>query len=527
MKRTITAVISMMVAMLLILGGCGTTQPQPNNKETLTIGFGASLENYNPTNGYETRASMIGLTYETLFVYDNGEIKPHLVDTFSWNESNTVLTLNLKHDIKFHDGEDFNASAVVKNLEWMKANPMYGWIMGLSSMEEINEIDDYTVTITYKNAYYAALQDLSLPVHTAIVSPRMLDLENPGVMNGTSGTGPFVYTEYENNIASFEKNNSYWGEVPQFEQIDVKYIPDANVRQMALKNNDIDVIFGSSWVSYDNYSDAIKDANVKGQTSEETIKTRYLSVNAQNPILADTEVRKAVSYAIDIDAITKGLLQDLEDPATSILSKNLPYCNIQPNTNYFKDNLLATDLLSGSGWKDDNGDGIVEKDGNNLTLRLIYPQELSLNKEIVEVLKSQLSEVGIDVKIEPKEYMLWGKAFMDGDYDLSLVITNGLPYDPQNTINPMLQGAFGEYVSINALNNGSEFFAFGKELNTYNDKDIIEKNYENIINFLMDHYIDIPLTAQKEIILYNTEKIDNYIFGGTANLFYPQNIILQ
>lgn len=521
--KKFTLILSLILVATISFSGC-SKQEESNDNKTLTIGFGEALENYNPSNGYETRGSMIGISYETLFIYDDGEVKPNLVETYEWSDNHTELTLHLKENIIFHDGEEFNAQAVVKNLEWMKSNPMYGWIAGLSSIKNVKDIDMYTVSVTYSTPYYAALQDLSLPVHTAIVSPNMLDINNLGVMNGTSGTGPYIYTGYENNIASFKKNDNYWGNQPQFEQINVQYIPDANVRQMALKNGEIDIIFSSSWISYDNYVEAMKEKNITGKTSGQTIKTRYLSINAQNTILNDVNMRKALASGIDNETIAKGLLQNLEKPSTSILSQELPYCDIHVETTFKKDNENALLILKNEGWTDKNADGILEKDGVNLQLNLIYPQELALNKEIAEVLKAQLGEIGIDITLIPKEYMLWGKAFMDGEYDLSLVATNGLPYDPQNTINPMLQGSFGEFGSIKALNNGNIFFQLGQQINTSYHKEFIQENYEKILNFLMTNYIDIPLTAQKEMIIFNTQKVTDYNFGGTANLFYPENI---
>jgi ABC-type transport system substrate-binding protein len=222
-KRFLAALFAAILAALGAFSGALAE----GSARTLTIGFGHALENYAPTTAYETKSTMANLAYETIVQYENGEIVPCLAESWAWNGDGTVLTLNVRKGVKFHDGEPLDAEAMAKNLRWANANPLYGFFKGISLIERVDVIDAYTLTVTYPSLYYAALQDLSSPVQMGIVSPAMLDMEKLDSMNGTAGTGPYAYDHYdtEKDAAIFRKNAEYWGGDAKYDEVIVRNIP--------------------------------------------------------------------------------------------------------------------------------------------------------------------------------------------------------------------------------------------------------------------------------------------------------------
>src|SRR3712207_8390812 len=92
------------------------------------------------------------------------------------------------------------------------------------------------------------------------------------------------------------------------------------------------MILGTNNLSYDSYNTLQKDKNFTGKTSETIIQTRYVGINSDIAPFNDISVRKAVNHAINTDSIIKNILSGVEQKATSILDKNLPYCNVDTDT---------------------------------------------------------------------------------------------------------------------------------------------------------------------------------------------------
>lgn len=76
-------------------------------------------------------------------------------------------------------------------------------------------------------------------------------------MNGVVGTGPYVYEEIvDGDYVRFVRNENYWGEQPYYDEVIVKYIPDASARLQALQSGEIDLIYGSALLTWDDYQQA-------------------------------------------------------------------------------------------------------------------------------------------------------------------------------------------------------------------------------------------------------------------------------
>ena len=136
MKKKLSLLLSAALCICLMMAGCGVTQTVPetgdnvsntDTKQSKTLTFAAASETtmLSPLymGSFNHQTSM--LVYETLLKYEDGEVKGNLAENFSFNDDGTVLTLNLRQDVTFHDGEPFNAEAVKANLEFNQTNPSY------------------------------------------------------------------------------------------------------------------------------------------------------------------------------------------------------------------------------------------------------------------------------------------------------------------------------------------------------------------------------------------------------------------
>ena len=202
-----------------------------------------------------------------------------------------------------------------QDFEFAHPNPNFSNISAAAKVESIEVVDEYTVTFHYPNPYFAYLMDFCYPETMVLVSPAVLEEGNYQSMNGVVGTGPYVYEEIvDGDYVRFVRNENYWGEQPYYDEVIVKYIPDASARLQALQSGEIDLIYGSALLTWDDYQQATSLPNIAGAVAESDSKTRNLVLNASG-VLSDLRVREAVAYAIDKETLSEGLTYGEETPA--------------------------------------------------------------------------------------------------------------------------------------------------------------------------------------------------------------------
>ena len=256
------------------LAGCGGNETPSTSQESspsqtaeepkiLTTAVSAELNTLYPLNMDVQNNIGTKLCYEGLVNYENGEIVPCLAESWEFSDDGKALTFHLKEGVTFHDGTPFNAEAVKTDFEFAHPNPNFSNISAAAKLESIEVVDEYTVTFRYPNAYFAYLMDFCYPETMVLVSPAVLEEGNYQSMNGVVGTGPYVYEEIvDGDYVRFVRNENYWGEQPYYDEVIVKYIPDASARLQALQSGEIDLIYGSALLTWDDYQQATSLPNI-------------------------------------------------------------------------------------------------------------------------------------------------------------------------------------------------------------------------------------------------------------------------
>lgn len=535
MKKKISLFLSAVLCICLMLAGCGATpavSESENNTgntdtaqdKTLTFAAASETTMLSPLymGSFNHQTSM--LVYETLLKYESGEVKGNLAEDFSFNEDGTVLTLNLRQNVTFHDGEPFNAEAVKANLEFDQTNPSSMALKAITDMVSVEATDEYTVTITYSHPYYAYLYDFCWPDVMSMVSPKMIVPGDFQTVQGVVGTGPYTYAEYvQGKYTRFERNENYWGEKPYYDEIIDKYIPDSTSRLQALKTGEIDMIFGGSLLSYEDYQQAIAINGFDGLIADMGTRARDITLNASSEKLQDVNVRQAIAYAIDKTAISDGLAYGYEPIAVMPFPEGTPYTDFDLNTNYSFDQDKANALLDEAGWSMGTN-GVREKAGTPLSILLTVDASFdALNMPIATLIKSQLAEVGFEVNIKSQEQMEWYSGYMAGEFDMTFWPTQYEYASPHCFFTPMSMMT-PQTASLSKVSDAQEFFDNITAVTQTDNPDEVQKIYNYLINYDLDNAIDIPLTYSKDMIVFNSNKIAGYTFDGAPCFFNPLNI---
>jgi peptide/nickel transport system substrate-binding protein len=439
MKKMFKKLIVVMLCFLVFAGifaGCAAPQegaetpgPEPSVPQQVVAGLGRDPgEMY----GYGAHPPLTRVLEPLIFQDLELGLKPGLAARWEASEDGLTWDIFLQEGVKFHDGTPFNAEAVVHNLKRLTK----GWPGRFGEVETIEAVGEFQVEVIHSEPYAPFLYSLAW-AGAAMISPAVVDAE--GNVAEPMGTGPFMKESWApGEEMVLVRNADYWGGTPILERITLKYIPDPTTRMMALEAGEIDMIIDTGGVLPEQVPTLRKNEQIEVLTIEGAVP-HYMTLNTQKAPLNDVQVRQAVMYALDPQSIIKYALEGFGRTMTSVI----PYSEkgwMHSETLYpFNDPDRAKELLQKAGWEDRNGDGILEKDGQECRVKFLLSSALVGRwpyQPIAEIVQAQLADVGIEVKIEVVETGLWKETLQKGEADLSIRPWAGI--SPQSRLHEWL-----------------------------------------------------------------------------------------
>lgn len=345
------------------------------------------------------------LIYSSLFILnDNLELEPELATEYQLSPDGLIYTIPLRHDVTWHDGQPFTAEDVVFTIRSIQT-PDYGSPLAASFQGvQVEAVDDYTVRFTLTQPYAPFLTNLTIgiaPRHVwESIPPKNAPLTDQ--MLRPVGTGPFKFSEITTRRRTGEvttykllRNDNYFGQRPLLDGITFIFFPTQEETTQALISGQADGV--NSLPLSD--KDAVESRN--------SLKIHRLTLpqydglffnEIKNDRLGDSGVRAALSQAVDRERIINEARHGEANPL------HLPF----PLTKYnldeeFDDPVfdpeLARQNLEEAGWKDEDGDGIREKDGRRLELT-ITTTDLPEYIRTTEIIQEGWQEIGVSVALE-------------------------------------------------------------------------------------------------------------------------------
>jgi peptide/nickel transport system substrate-binding protein len=369
---------------------------------------------------------------ETLVGRTQGKvgIEPLLAEKWTANENSTEWTFNLRQGVKFHDGTDFNADAVVFNFQRM-ADPnfehgyrdqgktyqifsdIFGGFVGTegSAWKSVEKVDDATVKFTL-NRPFPLLPQVFSSSYFGISSPDAV--KKAGAKYGTPdggavGTGAFKFESWTpgQNII-LVRNDEYWGEKAKMPGAVIRFIPDGSARLAELQAGAIDF---SQNLPPDARETLKGDANLQ-DVQVEPFNIAYIAMNLNSKPLDNPKVRQAIAHAIDKQEILEGFYGNVGTVATSFLPEGLAWARTDDTEAYAYDPERAKALLAEAGYPD-GFDTMTLSDGTQAALEFWYMPVsrpyFPTPQPVAEAFAAQLADVGIKVELKTED---WG-AYLD------------------------------------------------------------------------------------------------------------------
>lgn len=486
----------------VLLAGCGANDPGNGPdaaNQTLTVGIAIDVGDLNP-HTYAARMFAQDMVYDGLLTYQNGEITPALAESWEESADGTQITFTLRKGVKFSDGTEFTSANVVRNFDAIMANKdRHAWLGLIKHMTGYSAPDESTFVVTLDEPYYPAVQEF-----THIRPLRVLGDAGFPEGDDTSesiatpvGTGMWMLEDYvEGEQVTFVRNDNYWGDKPKLAKVILRVIPNTDTAVSSLEAGEVDMILDtrqSSSMTGDQFT--YLQENGFGTVVSEPMMSRIVVYNTQHGALQDLRVRQAMNHGVDRQLLATSVYGDLEPLAESLFPASMPYCDITYRTTWTYDVDKAKALLDEAGWKLPEGSSVREKDGQKLSLTFYYNGADVAFATMGQILQSAYARIGIELNLQGEEEKATIDRWRSGDFDLVIISSWGLPYDPHSTLGILRQDAGLFYNARLGIDNYQEVIDKFESILTETDEQARAQEYAEILNTLQDEAFYLPLSG--------------------------------
>lgn len=483
-----------LVMVLLFLAGCSTGDKNTSTEtgevkasdaeDTLIVARLSDAESLDHQFMSTINAASIthGKIYEGLVGRDkNAELQPLLAE--SWEQlEDTVWEFKLRQDVKFHDGTEFTAEAVKATFDRL-LDPEVGSPRAgvLAMVEEVKIVEEHTVQFHLTEPYSPLLSILASH-EGGILNPKSIEEYSGEAIREPNGTGPFTFESWTpGKEIILNRNEEYWGTPAKVGRVEFKVIPEETTRTSMVETGEAHIAEPLSIAQFD----AVNASQNSEVYQSEGFGTEYITFNVSKEPFNDVRVRKAIAHAIEMDAIRKGVYNNVGGEANSLLgSKVFGYHDgLEP----YEYNLAeAKRLLSEAGYAD------------GLEIKLTTMD----NKErinLAEVVQSQLKGIGIKVNIEVMEYGTFVDTTHSGNTEMFIIswrnATGDADYNQYNLMHSNSQGANGN----TSFYDNPEVDQLIEEARVEADSDKRVELYAKAQEIQMDEVIYIPVRVIENV----------------------------
>ncbi|MBI4635753.1 MAG: peptide-binding protein [Candidatus Rokubacteria bacterium] len=442
------AIIALVLLAGALLGGCGSRvdsavgDPAPRSSAPAAYGdtfIEALLGNISGLiPNVLTDASsfdVAGMIYSGLVTRDRElNIIGELAESWEFSKDCLDLTFRLRQNVRWHDGHPLTADDVVFTYETMiHPKTPTAYREDFYAVERAEAVDPHTVHIRYKKPYAKALQSWGiwiLPRH--LLEPYVREgrlREAPQNRREPVGTGPYRLREWKpGEKVVLTANPDYFLGRPYISRLVYRIIPSQATIFLELKAKGIDAA-GLTALQYRRQTEypAFRKAYNKFRYPANVYT--YFGFNLRDPRFADKRVRQAFAHAINKQELMDGVLLGFGREATG------PY---KPGTwayngdvkRYPYDMARARALLAEAGWKDTDGDGLLDKDGRPFRFELLTNQGNEERKKVAEIIQASLKELGVEVEIRILEWAAFLKEYIKKRRFEAIILGWGIGLDP-------------------------------------------------------------------------------------------------
>jgi peptide/nickel transport system substrate-binding protein len=474
-----------------------------------------------------------GGIYEPLYIYNpiSTEWVPWLATNYEWKNDNRKLLFSIRTGVKWSDGREFSAYDVAYTLNLWKQFPALDTRNAWDYLQNVVAISDTLVEVDFKRVYVPGFEAIAgayiVPKHIWSKLDDPLKFDNPDPV----GTGP--YTEvlrFNSQVWELGKNHNYWQKgKPHVEKLIFPTFSTNEQTTLALLSGNLD--WAGAFIPAIQRIFVDKNPEHHHYWFRNTGYSTFLHTNTKDPILQDTNVRKAISYAINREQVVKVGMYNYTSPAhvTSLAGPmakwHSPKINEKENWTAF--NLKkANELLDNAGYKWKNKNERIDSNGSPLKFNIIVVSGWSDWVRSAQVISQNLKKVGIQATVRTYDFGAWIARMQQGNFQMAVgwADKGATPY---NFFKSMM---FSEYVKPLGETADINWHRFGikeadfliKEFEQTSDENKIKNIIYKLQHLFIEHAPGIPLFAELSWAECNSKYFTN--FPSAENPYGPLSV---
>ncbi|MCG8416429.1 MAG: ABC transporter substrate-binding protein [Proteobacteria bacterium] len=353
-----------------------------------------------------------------------GTYRPGLARSWHLAATGREIRIDLEPDVVFHNGGRMTSVDVQFSLDAVRSPRVAAEHLraGLSDVEAVELISSRALRIRLKRPNGYVLRALAdVPILPAQVYRGKLAATRGPVI----GTGPYRLESRQEDTIRLVRFDRYWASGPAVERLEFVYQPDAARALTAAKRGEFDLIPG---LIPEHYPEQASAPGVESSFVPVRLRPphfRYLLVNASKAPLSDPRMRHALALLIDRATLARDVHGGLMRPVAGPVWPGGPGDGPAPALPPY-DPGGAGELMDSAGWRDRDGDGARERDGERLLLSLVVLDDADRRdvREREQILRS-FRRLGIRVTQRSGPRAVVRKRLRAGDFDLAFVEWRG------------------------------------------------------------------------------------------------------
>ena len=450
-----------------------TPPPVPQGGHVVTSSF-SDISTLNPVLTTDNASNtVVVMMFNALGQLDpfTGSVLPDMAEGWTTSEDGLTITINLRSDITWSDGEPFTANDVAFTFDAINTEEVGSpSAANYASIDSWDVLDDHTLQLNLNTVDCAIPSNVFvqgiIPAHVYGGDPLNV-VDSPENNAPTVVSGAFTFVEHLiNDRVTLAANPTYYLGKPNVETWTYRVFADQSAEMASLLAGEIDYTSvgpqfasvveaaiasqdplnieryyanGNTFIGYNladpaNPQNGWDDLDGDGKYSEGEPPL----VQDPHPVLSDNEVRRAIAYSIDYTGLINKVVFGQGVPVVANVWPSIGWAYNNELEPYAQDLELAAQILDEAGWLpgaslNDSGVAIREKDGVPLSLSIMTNAGNETRENILILMKDVLDDLGFDMTVEVIEFGSMVQQLMGQTYDMVLVSFGGGPPDPDDS----------------------------------------------------------------------------------------------
>jgi peptide/nickel transport system substrate-binding protein len=361
---------------------------------------------------------------------DGASVEPALASSWDTSADGLTWTFHLRPGVMFSNGTPLTSNDVKVSLDLARGGKRTVWNDNYKAIRDIQTPDPSTVTIILNQPHAPLLSELAMFPAWIMQADMATATDQTGYDDtlawASKGTGAY-YTESwkKGDSVILKRNPYYWKNTPAIDEVDIEYVPDDNTRVLKLQGGEDDVV---DFVPFSQI-DQLNASGVRAQVFP-IQETTFIILNVTKPPLNDLNVRQALNYATDKNAIIQSVFLGQAQPMNAPIPLGTYVDTESPGYPFNLDKAKA--LMASSSVP------------NGFTLPMIVPNNNQDRINTSIILKDEWAKIGVNVDIQQVDPATWRAAYHgEGNFMSTPTAWTNDMNDPTEIVNYAMRGGDG------------------------------------------------------------------------------------